>query len=467
VPSTESGATITTGYQTTKDTTGAIGGFIKIERQGTDGVWSDVTLEILNYGIGDRNVDGLNCSDPTPNAIVRLQRLRDNSGPASCPIAVVNNGYEWWPNVLFDAREAVQRDDDYPGNNNLTFGGVMHYVTIDVNNLARWFKGTAPYAAGTGTNSKLDNGGYTVYFSDRRNNRDQTNAETGEYGWEDFVNPGAVNGAPNSGLDSGENVNGSFNAGVPTQQLYGGNPSSGGVYNQAPAGGTGPFSTAATPVATLSHAQARVNPAMFFRRALKLVNGSNIRGQNVTGLTIVAENPIYVQGDWNANPGGTGGFSGAHAATAIIGDAVTLLSGNWNDATSLKNPYSADDRPRSANTWYRMGVIAGKSMIFPWISGTGKTFGTDGGAHAFLRYLEGTGASPDTLNYRGSMATFYYSRQATGVFKGGGSVVYEIPAVRNFSFDTDFLNPSLLPPNTPVFRDMNAVGFSQELRPGK
>ena len=31
----------------------------------------------------------------------------------------------------------------------------------------------------------------------------------------------------------------------------------------------------------------------------------------------------------------------------------------------------------------------------------------------------------------------------------------------------DFLTPALLPPNTPVFRDMNAVGFAQELRPGR
>jgi hypothetical protein len=65
------------------------------------------------------------------------------------------------------------------------------------------------------------------------------------------------------------------------------------------------------------------------------------------------------------------------------------------------------------------------------------------------------------------MATFYYSRQATGTFKGNQSTVYEVPSIRIFNFDTDFKTPSLLPPNTPVFRDMNAVGFSQELRPGR
>jgi hypothetical protein len=53
------------------------------------------------------------------------------------------------------------------------------------------------------------------------------------------------------------------------------------------------------------------------------------------------------------------------------------------------------------------------------------------------------------------------------VFKGVSGFVYGIPAVRDYSFDTDFLTPALTPPLTPMFRDMNAVGFSQELRPGK
>ena len=66
----------------------------------------------------------------------------------------------------------------------------------------------------------------------------------------------------------------------------------------------------------------------------------------------------------------------------------------------------------------------------------------------------------------GATATFFYSRQAVGTYKYGGGTVYGAPT-RNYSFDSDFLNPALMPPNTPVFRDINAVGFSQELRPGK
>jgi len=45
-------------------------------------------------------------------------------------------------------------------------------------------------------------------------------------------------------------------------------------------------------------------------------------------------------------------------------------------------------------------------------------------------------------------------------------IVYSVPN-RFFAFDSDFLQPALLPPNTPMFRDVNVIGFSQELRPGK
>ena len=69
------------------------------------------------------------------------------------------------------------------------------------------------------------------------------------------------------------------------------------------------------------------------------------------------------------------------------------------------------------------------------------------------------------MNYRGSIATFFFNRQAVGTYKCC-TTVYGAPT-RAYAFDIEFLQPSLLPPNTPVFRDMNAVGFAQEMRPGR
>jgi hypothetical protein len=142
---------------------------------------------------------------------------------------------------------------------------------------------------------------------------------------------------------------------------------------------------------------------------------------------------------------------------------VTVLSNNWNDNNSFNLPYSLANRNRSAQSYYRFAVIAGKNRAFPGAAVNGaaaEDFGTDGGVHNFLRMLENGG----TVNYRGSIATFYLSRQALGVYKVGPT--YGAPT-RVFNFDTDFLNPAKLPPLTPVFRDVNALGFAQETRPGR
>jgi hypothetical protein len=112
-----------------------------------------------------------------------------------------------------------------------------------------------------------------------------------------------------------------------------------------------------------------------------------------------------------------------------------------------------------------MAVISGKNPSFPrptnWASE--RDFGTDGGAHNFLRYLENWGGS--SLNYRGSIVSFFLSRQATGTYKCCNNVYG--PPTRGYSFDVDFLLPSLLPPGTPMFRDINTLTFRQILRPNQ
>ena len=59
--------------------------------------------------------------------------------------------------------------------------------------------------------------------------------------------------------------------------------------------------------------------------------------------------------------------------------------------------------------------------------------------------------------------SLFTSRQATGTFKCCMNVYAW--GVRNYSFDTNFLTPSLLPPGTPMFRDVNTLTFRQLLRP--
>ena len=466
---------ITTSALSDPDT-GVIGGYIKIEIQDAARTWHDVTMEILNWGVSGPNLAGAACGDPTSTAIIRVQRLRDNANPVVggvCTYVGSVNAADHWPNVLFDQREALQRDISPGVAVPPIVGGVMHYVALDVANLSKWFKATAPYIGSSGVNVLTDNGGYSVYFSDRRNNRNAANLETGEYGFEDFVNPASPTGVPNGAPDGGEDVNGDN---VP--DTYGQLPSYNGASNTLPPGSAGmpaPFNSVATvrPTTQIGAGQARTNRPYLFRRALKLLSGG-LGNIVAPGLTIATENPVYVQGDWNAN---AAGFGDPHVATSIIADAVTLLSNNWNDVNSFGaqavpgvspavSAFSTAGRPRSANTYYRVAIIAGKGPIFPLPAGAAATFGTDGGVHSFLRMLEGNGGAPNTIHYRGSMVTFYYNRQAVGTFKCCGAIIYDTPT-RDYQFDLDFLDPAKLPPLTPTFRDINALGFSQELRPGR
>ncbi len=430
--------TVATNYRSVANTP-LIDGFIKIEKQDINGIWTDVTQEILNLGIAGRNLVGA-CAEPNPNAVIRFQRLRDNPVFSACGNGS-ENPTDYWPNTLYDTREGNYRDDQNNANTTVFLGGVMHYVELDVNNLRQWLLG----GIGVSGPNSMNITGYVVYFSDRRGNRNLAGQESGEYGSEDFVNPPLTGGGfPNGQLNSGEDVNANGQL-----DLYGATPI------LPPGGGTAPLDINARPQTLLAQSIARINRPLHFRRALKIVNG---RTPNIIapGLAVVAENPIYVQGDYNAN----NGFGNPHIAASVIGDAVTLLSNSWNDRNSFTSPQNPTNRA-ATNTFYRMAVIAGSGRAFPNTNGMpANNFGTDGGVHNFLRYLEDWNGR--TVNYLGSIAIFYNNRQATGTFKQAvNNNVYLQPATRNYTFDIDFLTPALLPPRTPVFRDLNTLGFTQ------
>jgi hypothetical protein len=425
-----------------------IDGYIKIEMQDQNNVWHDVTNEILTLGVYGKDWTGA-CVDE-PNAIIRFQRYKDTPGGCNNP-----DGTKYWPNVLYDTREGAPRDNVPTNRNNPYLGGVMHYVELDVNNLCRWFTG----AIGASGANALNTTGFVVYFSDRRKNSN-AGVETGEYGFEDFVNPGDANGTPNGALDAGEDVNGN---GV--LDTYGETPI------LPPCTGAcvaSPLDNTARPwtYTNVTGAIARVNKPLFFRRALKLVNGATITlGNNAGvpfGLAVASENPMYVQGNYNAN----GTFNGAHAPCSLLADAVTFLSNQWNDANSFTSPHDPTGRNVTQNAYYRAALVAGKGMPFPQPTGTPKDFGTDGGVHNFFRFLENWGAV--TCNYEGAIASLFYNRQAVGLYKyNANDIVYRPPGTRAYTFDTDFLTPSLLPPRTPSFLDVNITGFTRQIMPSK
>jgi hypothetical protein len=201
------------------------------------------------------------------------------------------------------------------------------------------------------------------------------------------------------------------------------------------------------------------------------------------GFTVASEEPVYVLGDYNSGAADPLWPSGAvpttpHSAAAIIADSVTLLSNppsvatlpssnvGWTDIRSFQNPGLAGNRPGNTSH-YRVAIAAGKSIPFPipgWANAAGlRDFGTDGGMHNFLRYLENRGANGATVNYAGSLISMYYSQYDTGIFKCCNAV-YGAPN-RNYFFDTQFLNPNNLPPGTPMFQDVVSLSYHQNFTP--
>jgi len=430
--------------------------------------------------------------------------------------------YDFWPNHLFDPREGELRDVAMSTTSSVTpfqppqptLNGSMTYIELDVKNLAAWFAGTLGGFAGvSGPNTKDSNyasNDFVVYISDRRGNYADSTVEsltglgwpplspsgneTGESGWNDIVNgtENVQNGCPSNSLDTGEDPNTGtpfvghfYYYGAGQKYIHGA-----GLTPVSALTGTGqlgifsglsgtalvananctavpaysndsiwPMMVAATPNA------ARENAPLFFRRAIKLVNGNLLTGLgtcpggNPCGLSIATENPAYVQGDYNSNSAGNG-FSDPNVGASLNADAVTLLSDNWNDVNSFSSPYSTTNRS-GGTAYYRLAILAGVTVPFPQPGGTttgniGQDYGTDGGVHNFLRYVENWGG---TLNYLGSIIELYYSRQANGTYKCCNTVYS--PPTRGYNFDQDFSNPLLLPPRTPLFRDVNTTGWTR------
>jgi hypothetical protein len=435
---------------------GASAPWIKIEMQNAGFAWQDVTAEILNLGIG--STDG--------NAIVKLVRPKKGLSPAT------TSANDYWPINLYDAREGERRDETT--STTCSLAGVMNLVELDVNSLRRWFTGAIGASGPSALN--VAGGGYILYYSDRRGNMDAAGDETGEFGDDDIVNPASQTAVSNGVLDPGENVDqlqGQDNFLVPPRVYGDTRPIALPALSSDIDTGLSPNNGKLTSTAgsynrvTCSTAQSRRQP--YFRRALRLVNGA-LGNLPMPGFTVASENPVYVLGHYNASSAGWSSTGQSHAS--IIADAVTLLSETWKtcssgcgiavihggDDRSFQYPNTPSSRAANTSTWYRTALAIGRQKVFPKPTGYSvyQDFGTDGGTHNWIRYLEYWNT---TSHYKGSLVSFYFNRQATGVYKCC-TKVYN-PPTRDYSYDADFLDPTNLPPGTPKFRDINNLSFTK------
>ena len=455
------------------------------------------------------------CSNPISSAILILQQLQFGKTVANA-IGAAALPNVWLPLNFYDAREGEPRDVRNGGTAaSCSPNGVMNVVELDVGNLWLWLQGKAPYGGFSGLNvNSLKDNGYILYFSDRRGMvPDPTTTGNGLYsritgmsGLEDVVNSASQWGVPDKALEAISYYNGTKGTGRYSPEdtnadgfldVWGAKYLRAGFTLGA---GNDPDMSQAyylpgTTVGIASCATTGLwNVVTGPRHGLRLVDGGMDGAGNSYlphpvppatgfGFTVASEEPVYVYGNYNSGTSDpffpSSGVNAAtpHSAAAIIADAVTLLSNppsastvpaniGWTDVESLTFPGVVTGGNRPANTsYYRMAIAAGKSIPFPWpgwAQASGKAdFGTDGGMHNFLRYLEDR--SGTTVNYAGSMISMYYSQYATGNFKCC-SAVYGAPT-RYYFFDTQFLNPANLPPGTPMFQDVVSLSYHQNFNP--
>ena len=177
------------------------------------------------------------------------------------------------------------------------------------------------------------------------------------------------------------------------------------------------------------------------RRAFRLINGWAMTEKSpYNGLTIVSENPVYIQGNYNTSatssasvPSNNGTFTDPDASgytrkpAAVIADAITVLSGAWDDAKSNQ----AISTRIASNTTVNAALVSGH------MASNGSRY--SGGGENFIRLLEDW--KDATFCYYGSLVQLYASNQAVGPWNGDG-FVYKSPKTTriyydDFAFSTD------------------------------
>jgi hypothetical protein len=361
--------------------------------------------------------------------------------------------------------------------------GITNVVEINMRNLARWLDGVYDTNLLAGTNAvstRIGNpGGYTVYVSDRRG--DKVKPMLGPTGPINSTN-GMVDNediyGPNGALDPGEDVQETGVLVKDTTEL------------PDPAALVGSYGANLT-MRALTVA-AWTNPGEFARHSVRLFNGENLqisgaagRLSATQGISISTENLLYTWGNYNTtgiNAAPPAGFAclneaagpcrylGNQVPASIVSDAFFPLSKTWADSSSAMYPGDLSRRLAdrslpsvSQETAVRAGIIAGNNLsALNGLPDAGNSAAGEsrlnGGMHNFPRFLERWGAR---WNFVGSLIPLYYSTQAVAQYNAN-STIYS-PPVRNWAFDSTFLDPNKLPPSTPQFQYVQPTAFRQIL----
>jgi hypothetical protein len=195
---------------------------------------------------------------------------------------------------------------------------------------------------------------------------------------------------------------------------------------------------------------------------------SNATANN--GLTIISENPVYVQGNFNADgnvttgPEKSGASYESRPPASIVADSFSILSTSWisgddNPGSGTFNASTYGGRSSAASTEVNAAILAGVNQSNQSLdTGTFSYNGTTGGLNNFPKFLEHWSG---TFKYSGSMVSLWFAKQAAGQYRSAGTSqgVFSAPT-RDWAFNTQYLNPNSLPRLTPIVRVYSTADWS-------
>ena len=183
---------------------------------------------------------------------------------------------------------------------------------------------------------------------------------------------------------------------------------------------------------------------------------SNIAGAPaIKGLTIVSDQAVYTQGNYNCNAASCSGTdTGNWRPASFIADSLNVLSEGW-DVPATQDSERADIKISktetsgsrvAATTELNAAFLAGTDTTGDKEGSLGRNLGKyNGGLENYPRFHENWNTK--TLTYRGSFVSFDNPQHVTGRWEKQ----HYNPPNRVWSYDTRFDNAALLPPLGPRF----------------
>lgn len=187
---------------------------------------------------------------------------------------------------------------------------------------------------------------------------------------------------------------------------------------------------------------------------VRLRNGANLSSTigtapQIQGLTVVTDQAIYIQGDYNRNTN--------WRPASVIADSLNILSNAWHDSNLPAN--TNQNVPNASSTEINAAFLAGTDTTGNIEGTAGQGGAYNGGLENYPRFTERWGGQ--TLTYRGSFVSLNRPRHVQGVWPNTSDRTYQAP-IRNWSYDIRFNDPAQLPPLSPRFVYLRQELFVRE-----